>query len=129
MKNISIIIMTTILSGALALLSSCSRSESAVNPRCEELEKRFDRILAAADGSCSADVDCACYGQSTSGSKCGGMTDRKTAAAIEPIAKEFRALNCPRNYRCDPWKCVPACFKSKCVTDLLKKTMEKKPVR
>ncbi len=118
-------LMMVFIAAAIMASTSCSRSESATDPRCLEMEKRFDRVLAAADGSCSADSDCACYGQSTTGSRCGGVTDSKTAAALAAIGKEYHALKCPRKHRCAPWRCVPVCHKGKCVTDLLKKTMEK----
>lgn len=120
--------MMALVSAMLTLISSCSRSESATGPRCAELEKQFARVLGDG-GSCSADSDCACYGQSTTASKCGGVSDCKTAAALAAIGKEYHALKCPRNYRCAPWKCVPVCRKGKCVTDLLKKSMEKNPSR
>jgi hypothetical protein len=122
-----IIPLSLIIASAVAAIMmswACSRSESAIVPRCAELEKRFDRVLAAAGGSCSADADCACYGQSTTGSKCGGVTDGKTASALTAIGKEFHTRKCPRHYRCAAWKCVPVCHKGKCVTDLLKKSME-----
>ncbi len=113
------------LAAACMIYSSCSRSESAGDPRCAEIEKRFDGTLAAASGSCAADAECACYGQVTTKSRCGGVTDSKTASALAAIAKEYYALKCPRYYRCAAWKCVPACYRGTCVTDRLKQTMEK----
>ncbi|MBP7737425.1 MAG: hypothetical protein KA369_15700 [Spirochaetes bacterium] len=124
--------LNLMMASAVAIIMAfwaCSCSESAADPRCAELEKRFDRVLGAAGGLCSADSDCACYGQSTTASKCGGVTDGKAAAALAAIGNEFHALKCPRNYRCAPWKCVPVCHKGKCVTDLLKRSMEKNPGR
>ncbi len=117
----------SMLSSACLALWSCSDAGSAeftAGPRCEKLEKRFEQALASG-GTCSADADCACYGQSTRVSKCGGVTDKKTAAELAAIAKEFRSLKCPRAYRCAYWNCVPACYRGKCVSSLLKNTMEK----
>ncbi|HPA70693.1 MAG TPA: hypothetical protein PKY31_00400 [Spirochaetota bacterium] len=129
MKHLRAIPRIIALTGACAIVLSCSRSESAVDSRCAEIERRYDAVLAAAPGRCAGDADCACYGQVTTRSRCGGVTDRKSAAALEAIAKEFFALKCPRHYRCAAWKCVPACLDGTCVTGQLKRMMEGVPNR
>lgn len=129
MTSVRLIIMLAMLAAGCALVSSCTRFESAVDSRCAEIERRYDAVLAAAPGTCAGDADCACYGQATTRSRCGGVTDRKSVAALEAIAKEFHALKCPRHYRCAAWKCVPACLDGTCVTRQLKRMMEGVPNR
>jgi len=125
MKSAPFVIMQAMLIAACAQVSSCTRSASAVDSRCAEIERRYDAVLAAAPGTCASDADCACHGQVTTRSRCGGITDRKSADSLREIAKEFYALKCPRNYRCAAWKCVPACYEGKCVTGYFKKVMGK----
>lgn len=120
MRLIKLYIVPAAVTGALILLfildfshTPCS-AEYKENTRCADIEKRYDSVLSAATGACRADADCGCYHSVSKKSKCGGITDKKSAARLQDLSRKFIDADCESHWECAPWVCNPVCNHGRC---------------
>jgi hypothetical protein len=83
---------------------------------CDERSTEIARVLASATRKCATDKDCACFRGSVSrGEPCGGITDAKTNARFEALAKEWSAAGCKlENVMCPAMVCQATCSNGTC---------------
>jgi hypothetical protein len=83
---------------------------------CDERSTEITRVLASATRQCTTDKDCACFRGSVSrGQPCGGITDAKTNARFEALAKEWSAAGCKlENVMCPAMVCQATCNNGTC---------------
>lgn len=97
----------------VSLLVACNKQPAST---CDTRVKAFDDALAAsAAGTCSTDADCKCFpGGVSEKHGCGGVTDGKTAATLDDLAKSHRDAKCKSGIACAAWVCSPSCQAGKC---------------
>jgi hypothetical protein len=72
----------------------------------------FDAIVERG-GACATDADCRCYpGGISPKHGCGGVTDAKSAAELEAIAKKQGPTE---GIDCAAWMCAPICERGRCI--------------
>jgi hypothetical protein len=90
--------------------------EGGVKITCADRAGEIDKALAAGTRKCAADQDCACFrGGVSKKDPCGGITDAKTNARVEALAKEWTAAGCKsENVMCPAMVCEPKCNAGTC---------------
>jgi hypothetical protein len=102
------------------LFAACGKHDRAApapgpTDACAAFHARFDDALAHAPGTCATDADCDCYpGGLGASPSCGGITDRKTAAALHAIADDFARASCRMTIQCSASVCAPRCERGRC---------------
>jgi hypothetical protein len=72
------------------------------------------RRARAAPNTCASDQDCACYpGGLGAQPSCGGVTDKKTAAALISLYADFNH-RCRMTTACAATVCTPRCDHGAC---------------
>ena len=83
---------------------------------CDERSAEIERVLASATRKCATDKDCACFrGSVSKAHPCGDITDAKTNARFEELAKAWSAAGCKlENVMCPAMVCAPSCNNGTC---------------
>lgn len=93
---------------------SPSPSEAGIS--CDARLAEIDKVLAAATRKCATNKDCVCFRAGVSKKEpCGGITDAKTNARFEAVAKEWSAAGCKKEeVMCPAMVCESQCVNGTC---------------
>lgn len=95
---------------------SPSPSSSEAGISCDARLVEIDKVLASATRKCATNKDCVCFrGGVSKKEPCGGITDAKTNARFESIAKEWSAAGCKKEeVMCPAMVCESQCVDGTC---------------
>jgi hypothetical protein len=83
---------------------------------CDARGAEIDKVLASGSLKCATDKDCACFRGGVSKTQpCGGITDAKTNARFEALAKDWSAAGCKmEGIACPAMVCATTCNAGTC---------------
>lgn len=109
---------------AMLCLATCRAGKCTDGPpptaeagiSCDARGAEIDKVLASGSPKCTTDKDCACFrGGVSKAQPCGGITDAKTNARFEALAKDWSAAGCKlEGIACPAWVCATTCNDGTC---------------